>query len=156
MVTNLSFARLENAWHTLLRMITPDSPDTTTHDHGFQIAPMVDVVFVLLLFFMACAGMRQVEGFLGVDVPGRGGEPPIDPPLVFDISPSGEVFCNGTKLLQGEERDGAVMREWVRNVANAEPGTPVIIRAAGDTTHERFILVLSVLQQSGIRRISFA
>ena len=26
-------------------------------DIGFQIAPMVDVVFVLMLFFMACAGL---------------------------------------------------------------------------------------------------
>ena len=30
-------------------------------DLGFQIAPMVDVVFVLLLFFMASAGAQVVE-----------------------------------------------------------------------------------------------
>ena len=33
---------------------------------GFQIAPMVDVVFVLLLFFMACAGLSQKERFLNI------------------------------------------------------------------------------------------
>ena len=30
-------------------------------DMGFQIAPMVDVVFVLLLFFMASAGAQIIE-----------------------------------------------------------------------------------------------
>ncbi|MEI6494225.1 MAG: biopolymer transporter ExbD, partial [Verrucomicrobiota bacterium] len=30
-------------------------------DIGFQIAPMVDVVFVLLLFFMSCAGQQIIE-----------------------------------------------------------------------------------------------
>ena len=40
-------------------------------DFGFQIAPMVDVVFVLLLFFMACAGQNIKEGFfqIGLTVP---------------------------------------------------------------------------------------
>ena len=30
-------------------------------DMGFQIAPMVDVVFVLLLFFMAAAGLKPSD-----------------------------------------------------------------------------------------------
>ena len=30
-------------------------------DIGFQIAPIVDVVFVLMLFFMASAGAQVVE-----------------------------------------------------------------------------------------------
>ena len=39
-------------------------------DAGFQIAPMVDVVFVLLLFFMASAGSQIVERELNISLPG--------------------------------------------------------------------------------------
>jgi biopolymer transport protein ExbD len=45
-------------------------------DFGFQIAPMVDVVFVLLLFFMACAGTNQVEGLLKIALPSQGDSHP--------------------------------------------------------------------------------
>ncbi len=38
-------------------------------DMGFQIAPMVDVVFVLMLFFMASAGSQIVEKELTINLP---------------------------------------------------------------------------------------
>jgi len=38
-------------------------------DFGFQIAPMVDVVFVLMLFFMAAAGSQVVEKELNLNLP---------------------------------------------------------------------------------------
>ena len=38
-------------------------------DPGFQIAPMVDVVFVLLLFFMASAGSQVIERELNINLP---------------------------------------------------------------------------------------
>ena len=38
-------------------------------DPGFQIAPMVDVVFVLLLFFMASAGSQVIEKELNISLP---------------------------------------------------------------------------------------
>ena len=36
---------------------------------GFQIAPMIDVVFVIMLFFMVLAGDRQVEKDLAMTLP---------------------------------------------------------------------------------------
>ena len=39
-------------------------------DYGLQIAPMLDVMFVLLLFFMVMAGKQVKEAELGVQVPG--------------------------------------------------------------------------------------
>ena len=37
---------------------------------GFQIAPMIDVVFVIMLFFMVMAGAVKVEKELNVTLPG--------------------------------------------------------------------------------------
>src|SRR5450432_3806472 len=66
-------------------------------DVGFQIAPMVDVVFVLMLFFMASAGMQVVERELGINLPSGGravsnGPPPT--PVIIDISADGQVGMN--------------------------------------------------------------
>ena len=66
-------------------------------DAGFQIAPMVDVVFVLLLFFMASAGSQVVERELNISLPsGRGGQSagPPPTPVIIDISADGVVSMN--------------------------------------------------------------
>ena len=46
-------------------------------DVGFQIAPMVDVVFVLLLFFMASAGSQVIERELNISLPSGRGRPAV-------------------------------------------------------------------------------
>ncbi len=62
-------------------------------DVGFQIAPMVDVVFVLLLFFMASAGSQIIEKELNISLPsGKSASnynAPPSTPIVILISPSG-------------------------------------------------------------------
>jgi biopolymer transport protein ExbD len=136
-------------------MNTLSSSDRADADHGFQIAPMVDVVFVLLLFFMALAGMKQIEKQLQVAVPqetkGMG-----DPPLVFDIAANGAIECNGLPLATADEKDLGRLASWLKNVALADAETPVFIRPNADTQHERFIQVLATLQRIGLRKISFA
>jgi biopolymer transport protein ExbD len=37
---------------------------------GFQIAPMIDVVFVIMLFFMVMAGAVKIENELNSQLPG--------------------------------------------------------------------------------------
>ena len=46
----------------------PESPDAAP---GFQIAPMIDVVFVIMLFFMVMAGAVKVEHELKTTLPGN-------------------------------------------------------------------------------------
>ena len=66
-------------------------------DFGFQIAPMVDVVFVLLLFFMACAGQNIKEGFfqIGLPSPSASSSEKVSTPIVVDVDALGNVFVNG-------------------------------------------------------------
>ena len=135
-------------------MNTLSSSDRADADHGFQIAPMVDVVFVLLLFFMALAGMKQIEKQLQVAVPQKGELG--DPPLVLDIAANGAIECNGLPLAAADERDLSRLASWLTNVAVADAETSVYIRPSADTQHERFIQVLATLQRVGLRKISFA
>ncbi len=44
--------------------------DDDTPHLGFQIAPMIDVVFVIMLFFMVMAGAVKVENHLISTLPG--------------------------------------------------------------------------------------
>ena len=41
-------------------------------EFGFQIAPMLDILFVLLLFFMVSAGSQKHEASIVTQLPGTG------------------------------------------------------------------------------------
>jgi biopolymer transport protein ExbD len=136
-------------------MITPASSESSEPDHGFQIAPMVDVVFVLLLFFMALAGMQQIEKYMKADLPGRTGVEGRDLPLVIDIAADGKVQCNGLELLNSNDADSAKLLAWLKPIASQDPETPVTIRPANQTEHGKFVQVLAALQQVGLKKIRF-
>ena len=131
------------------------SPATHDGDSGFQIAPMVDVVFVLMLFFMACAGWQKNERELNASLPGTGfGDTTA---IVIEIAPDGRVLLNDQPLGESSDRQLTRLRAWMKD-ARARFGTddPVIIRPAAATRHERLIDVLNATRAAGVATVSFS
>src|SRR5215207_370434 len=134
-------------------MITPNSSEGAEQDHGFQIAPMVDVVFVLLLFFMALTGLRQIEKPVPINLPGPTGSG--DAVFVVDITGAGSVLCNGLEFRRAGEMVSSEFDAWLKNVAEAEPNATVLIRAEGNAEHGTFIQVLTSLHRAGLKKVTF-
>jgi len=130
-------------------------------DVGFQIAPMVDVVFVLLLFFMASAGSQVIEKELNISLPsGRSGSAkPAVPatPLIIDILPDGQVQMNNKAYDTPDSRDLPGLRAKLKDLVK-KFGTkdPVILRPGPDTRHERIMDVLNAASAAGVTKLSFS
>jgi len=129
-------------------------------DIGFQIAPMVDVVFVLMLFFMASAGSQVVESELSINLPGgtgsRGGAVKPITPIVIDISPDGQVSANTATYGTPTDKTLSSLREWMKGSVERFGGdNPVIIRPSPDTRHERIMDVLNAVGASGVTKLTF-
>ena len=123
-------------------------------DPGFQIAPMVDVVFVLMLFFMASAGMRMKEKELPVQLPGVGVS--ISPPIVIAIDSDGRVSINDKTYAVATDKSLGDLRGWLSGViAQFGIEEPVIIRPASDVRHERIMQVLNAAAASGVVKVTF-
>jgi len=85
----------------------PEQPESAP---GFQIAPMIDVVFVIMLFFMVMAGAVKVEHELKTTLPGNAEtakETDLPDEVTIGVSETGEVTLNedpvgapGDKLLE--------------------------------------------------------
>lgn len=127
-------------------------------DVGFQIAPMVDVVFVLMLFFMASAGSQIVENELNISLPsGAAAAPGATPktPIMIDISPDGQVVGNNTSFgTPGGALDSLV--DWLKATQGFGGEDPVIIRPNSETKHERIIDVLNACVKAGIKNLTFS
>ena len=62
------------------------SVDSAEGDIGFQIAPMVDVVFVLMLFFMAATGAQVLTKELHAQLPSPPHPGAIQAPAIVEIA----------------------------------------------------------------------
>ncbi len=127
-------------------------------DVGFQIAPMVDVVFVLLLFFMAMAGTQKTELELSINLPGGGttasGPPPT--PIIIDINQDDSVVVNGKNFDSPSTKNLVQLQAWlsetIKMFGNKDP---VIIRPSMETTQERIIDVLNAAAAAKVKNLSF-
>lgn len=130
-------------------------------DVGFQIAPMVDVVFVLLLFFMASAGSQVVEKELNINLPsgktaGLGDSTPKTP-ILIDIFPDGKVQLNNKVFDTPTSKELPDLRAWLKDTINKfGDKDPVIIRPDPQTRHERIMDVLNAAAASGVKNLTFS
>jgi len=131
-------------------------------DAGFQIAPMVDVVFVLMLFFMASAGSQVAERELNINLPGSkspsGGPQTEVPttPIMVDITASGRVTINGKPYGTTSDKDLTGLRDFFKEaIVQFDNKDPVIIRPETDARHERIMDVLNAASASGVKNLTF-
>lgn len=128
-------------------------------DIGFQIAPMVDVVFVLMLFFMACAGSQVKEKELNIALPSgsTNKDSAGKTPIVIDISPEGQVSMNDEIYGAANDHGLTRLREWLKSTMDQFGGEdPVIIRPQSDTRHERIVDVLNAAAFAGVKHLTFS
>lgn len=126
-----------------------------------DITPMIDVVFLLLIYFMFLP--LQQEADIGIKLPSD--TPPAEN-LELPSEHIVEIFPNGLILLNGAPMDGVNDREMVRMTSTltrlklssdrAGIDTIVKIQADPDSPHQRSIDVLNVAANADISKVSFA
>ena len=127
-------------------------------DIGFQIAPMVDVVFVLMLFFMASAGMQVAEKELSINLPSgvsaASSETPPQP-IIVAIGADGTVEVNGQAYDPPTSPDLPLTRDHLKELMGYGKKDPVIIQPAPETRQDRIISVLNAAAAAGVQNLSF-
>ena len=120
---------------------------------GFQIAPMIDIVFLILIFFISASIYAQWESKIGIKVPTAksGDNPPRYPgEVIINIAADGKIFLNSVEY--SFQRLSATLPE----LAKMYPDQPVTIRADRETRYENVIMVLDLCRKMDIGNISFA
>ena len=120
---------------------------------GVPLTPMIDVVFLLLCFFVTSQIFAQWETEIDVALPtaATGGMPQRLP---------GEVIVNvradGATVVNGQTLDDAQLRAMMDRLVQLFPGQPVLLRADKTTAYEHVVRVLDTCRQADIWNISFA
>ncbi len=120
---------------------------------SIPLAPMIDVVFLLLIFFIVTWQFSRAEMDLDIAVPTQ--EEGADPKRVL-----GEIILNvrsdGTVIIWGQSKSGPQLRQVLENIASQHENQPVRIRGDADTPFQTIVGVIDTCQKAGIWNISFA
>ena len=85
-----------------------------------DLTPMIDVTFLLLIYFMVTTMLKQPEAELSIQLPGKPANSDLKPmPLLsVEIGDYGQVILNGSEIEQAETSTGAPNYEMLDLVAN--------------------------------------
>lgn len=118
-----------------------------------QIAPLIDIVFITLIFFMTLSIFHQLEAELRISVP-RAKQAEITPrspgEIIINILRDGTIVVN-QKTLTLEE-----LELMLKRLSSLFPNQPVIVRADKETYHKYVIKVLDACASADIWNVAFS
>ena len=125
-------------------------------DYGLQIAPMLDVMFVLLLFFMVMAGKQVKEAELGVQVPGASAATSTaKSPVTLRVNLDGLVTFNDSAVDGRDDHDMPKLRSKLKALIEVSPDQSVIIRPNDKAPYQRIIDVLNACGAERVKNLTF-
>lgn len=119
----------------------------------FQMAPMIDVMFLLLIFFMVVSVYAQWETKVGITLPTADSGMRIgrtEGEIIINVDKDGRIFVNDAEMALGH------LESLLAKVAATYKAQPVIIRADGATRHDKVVAVLDVCRKVDIWNVAFA
>ena len=120
---------------------------------GFQIIPIIDVILLLLIFFVSTWTYAQWEKQMDITVPtAKETSMPRRMPgeIIINVGKDGEVILNKKKLTSDE------LRSILARIAKQFPDQPVIVRGDESTAYKSIIRVLDACRQADIWNVAFA
>ncbi len=126
-----------------------------TEDPDISLTGLIDVVFLLLIFFMVSTTFEH-QAVLKVDLPeAKNVSAPENQPNSFElvIDPNGQFYLNDRQLLDGKR---STLEAAFIEAAGEDRTIPIILRADAETPHHFVVTAMDVTAQLGFSRLSIA
>ncbi|MEC9373827.1 MAG: biopolymer transporter ExbD [Planctomycetota bacterium] len=125
-------------------MIRPTSGRSAT---AIEMTPMIDMVFLLLAFFLVATTFHREERELQIALPQASAGVPISAALreiVVNVQEDGAVIVNGRSI----ELD--VLSRMITDAVAANPNQKVTVRGDRATAYANVVRVLDVCKGAGV------
>jgi biopolymer transport protein ExbD len=123
------------------------------HHPGIQLAPLVDVLLLLLIFFLLTWNAARTENELDVKVPKASAAKEKSAPIgdvVVNVKADGNVVVN-RRTLSGPE-----LTELLKGLIQLNSEQAVVIRGDEAGAYKNIVDVLNICTEAGITNVAFA
>jgi biopolymer transport protein ExbD len=127
----------------------PDNDNA--EEFALNLTPMIDVVFLLLIFFMVATTFLDPEREIEIELPTAESATTLDKELdeiVINVMEDGSVHLSGLAIADEE-------LVWtLKRAAQKNPATPVSIRGDRRVAHEVIVRVLDACGTAGLSNLA--
>ena len=123
------------------------------HHPGIQLAPLVDVLLLLLIFFLLTWNAARTENELDVKVPKASAAKEKSAPIgdvVVNVKTDGNVVVNRRTLSRPE------LTELLKSLIQLNSEQAVVIRGDEAGAYKNIVDVLNICTEAGITNVAFA
>lgn len=123
-------------------------------DIELDITPLIDVVFLLLIFFMVSTTFER-ESEINITLPEASKELPQAKPDAINVAIDAQshIYVNDKELVNTHM---TTIKQAIYNALGNLQDAPIIISADGETPHQMVIKVMDAARQLHLVRITFA
>lgn len=137
------------------KRVRPPEPET---DPEFQIAPMIDILLVLLVFFMSISTTEVLQSTAGIDLPVAADAKDAKPnPGQVIVNIAYNAINNATIItVQDVEYSTADLVGLLQGQVSRNPMVRVLIRADRNVRYEFLRRVLESVGSAGVGNVTFS
>ncbi|MBU0716938.1 MAG: biopolymer transporter ExbD [Planctomycetes bacterium] len=115
---------------------------------AIELTPLIDVVFLLLIFFLVATTLHQEEREMQIALPFASSSAPISTmlrELIINVDADGQIILAGQPI--SEDR----LRDTVNEAVAANPEQKVTVRGDRGTAYANVVQVLDICKGAGIQ-----
>ena len=124
------------------------------YDLSINITPLVDVVFLLLIFFIVTADLER-NSQMEVDLAKISADT-LESKLAgieVVVSADGEYFVNGVPIVENGEVN---FKDQLKRVSGRDTSLPITLYVDGEVPHRIVMNVMSTVQEAGFAKLQLA
>lgn len=129
------------------------SHKSASRPSAFALTSMLDVIFLLLCFFVTASVYSQWESEISIQLPSaKTSDEPFRLPgeIIANVAKDGTVRVNGSDITLGE------LTDKLSRIAKYYPDQAVIVRADRDVRYEALVDVIDACRAAGVWNFSLA
>ena len=119
-------------------------------DADINLTPMLDVVFIMLIFFIVTATFIKQTGIQVLRPDALTAEQKPTVAMLIAISPNGEIWIDKKRV------DPAAVRAHIEKLHAENPKGGLVIQADKKSTNEKLMAVLNAARAAGLREVAIS
>ncbi len=128
-----------------------ERPWRKTKSAAMPISAMIDVIFLMLIFFLLTYKPAFLEAYAAVKHPG----PPNEPPPIYRPQPVtlDVAVLPGEYRLENRRMSLIRIRDWLLGRASLDPETTIKIKVSPEATEGELVAVLDMCHDLQLRNL---
>jgi biopolymer transport protein ExbD len=119
-------------------------------DNEINLTPMLDVVFIMLIFFIVTASFIKEAGIDVTRPEATTADKQEDAAILIAISANDEIW------IDRRETDPRALRTAIERLHSENPKGSIVIQADEASTNEMLVIVMQAAKQVGVANVAIA